>query len=200
MDVLKRDLMRCARVPVPPSPRSSTALSAPPAEAAEAVTTPLDVILLAVTFLYMSHMYIAIVIGVSLIVWFFWFLWRRQKLVMDRVEGKLKGEKVIMPTEHIRFRALESSGYSQTDGMGYIALTEEFLYFELILLDLVITVPTNRLCGVEFVRRLKGVSPVRKMLRIMFINENGKNDSIAINVNDMEQWKSEISKICEKTA
>ncbi len=105
-----------------------------------------------------------------------------------------------MPVEHIMFRAVESSGYSQTSGMGYIALTERYLYFELVLLDLVITVPTGKLCGAEFVRRLKGVSPVRKMLRIMFVNENGEDDSIAINVKDMEQWKRVISQISEKSS
>lgn len=153
----------------------------------------INVILLAITFLYMSHMYIGIALGVSLFFWFFWFLWRRQNLVMERVESKISGQKIIMPTEHIMFRAVESSGYSQTSGMGYIALTEEYLFFELVLLDLVITVPTNKLCGAEFVRRLKGVSPIRKMLRIMFVNENGEDDSLAINVKDMEKWKSVIS-------
>jgi len=146
----------------------------------------INVLLLALTFLFMSHMYIAILIGISLLVWFFYFLWRRQQLVLERIEGKIKGQKVIMPTEHIMFRAVESSGYSQTSGMGYIALTENFLCFELILLDLVITVPTSRLQGAEFVRRLKGVSPIRKMLRIMFTNKNGEDDSIAVNVKEME--------------
>lgn len=159
----------------------------------------INALLLALTFLFMSHMYIAILVGVSLLVWFFYFLWRRQQLVMARIEGKIKGQKVIMPTEHIMFRAVESSGYSQTSGMGYIALTQDCLYFELALLDLVITVPTTKLQGAEFVRRLKGVSPIRKMLRIMFINENGDDDSIAINVKDMEHWKNTISDICGKT-
>ena len=156
----------------------------------------INILLLALIFLFVSHMYIAILIGTSLLVWFFYFLWRRQNLILERVEGKISGQKVIMPTEHIMFRAVESSGYSQTSGMGYIALTENFLYFELVLLDLVITVPTTRLQGAEFVRRLKGVSPIRKMLRIMFTNENGEDDSIAINVKEMEHWKNAISDIC----
>ncbi len=158
----------------------------------------INILLLVFTFLLMSYMYIAILIGISLLVWFFYFLWRRQQLVLKRIEGKIKGQKVIMPTEHIMFRAVESSGYSQTSGMGYIALTDKYLYFELVLLDLVITVPTRHLKGAEFIRRLKGVSPVRKMLRIVFINENGENDSIAVNVKEMEHWKNAISDICGK--
>ena len=158
----------------------------------------INALLLALTFLFMSHLKIAILIGISLFVWFFYFLWRRQQIVLQRVEGKIKGKKVIMPAEHIMFRAVESSGYSQASGMGYIALTEDFLYFELVLLDLVITVPTTRLIGAEFVRRLKGVSPIRKMLRIIFTNENGEPDSIAVNVKEMELWKKTISDICAK--
>ena len=92
----------------------------------------INAVLLALTFLLMSHMYIAIFIGISLLVWFFYFLWRRQQLVLERVERKIKGQKVIMPTEHIMFRAIESSGYSQTSGMGYIALTEIFFILNLL--------------------------------------------------------------------
>ncbi|OUS27387.1 hypothetical protein A9Q99_15435 [Gammaproteobacteria bacterium 45_16_T64] len=157
----------------------------------------INIVLFALTFLFMSHTYIALLVGISLFVWFFYFLWKRQNLVLRRVEDKIQGETVIISPEHIMFRAVESSGYSQTSGMGYIALTESFLYFELVLLDLVITVPTNRLLDAEFVSRLKGVSPGRKMLRIVYINENGDHDSIAINVKEMEQWKNTILKVCE---
>ena len=114
----------------------------------------INALFMVLMFLYMSHMYIAILISVSLVAWFFYFLWRRQNLVQERTKEKIKGQTVLIPTEHIRFRALESSGYSQTDGMGYIALTESFLYFELALLDLAIFVPTDRLKGAEFVTRL----------------------------------------------
>jgi len=117
---------------------------------------------------------------------------------MERVTQKISGQKIIMPTEHIMFRAVESSGYSQSSGMGYIALTEKFLYFELILLDLVITVPTPMLKGAEFVKRLKGVSPGRKMLRIIYTNKQGEDDSIAINVKDMERWRKVISDVRER--
>jgi len=159
----------------------------------------INVLLLSLTFLYMSNMYIVILIGVSLIVWFFYFLWHRQQLVLQRIEGKVRGQEIVMPPEHIRFRAVESSGYSQTSGMGYIALTDCYLYFELVLLDLVITVPTRRIQGAEFVYRLKGVSPGRKMLRIMYTNEKAEDDSIAINVKDMQHWKDTISNSCGKT-
>ena len=79
-----------------------------------------------------------------------------------------------------------------------IALTEKCLYFELILLDLVITVPVPMLKGAEFVKRLKGVSPGRKMLRIIYTNKQGEDDSIAINVKDMARWREVISEVSER--
>lgn len=154
----------------------------------------INLTLLALFFLYLHFEILAIALGTSLLLWFFYFLWRRQKLVEQRMLEKMEGHEIILPLEHILFRAVESSGYSQSTGMGYIALTKSFLFFEFILLDLVITVPIANLRGAEFVRRLKGVSPAKKMLRIKFINDKGENDSIAINVKDMELWKNTIDK------
>lgn len=158
----------------------------------------INIVLLALTFLFLNYASIAIVISVSLLVWFFYYLWKRQNQVMERIVQKISGQQIIMPAEHIVFRAVESSGYSQSSGMGYMALTEKCLYFELILLDLVITVPTPMLKGAEFVKRLKGVSPAKKMLRIMYTNQQGVDDSIAINVKDMARWREVISEVSER--
>ena len=155
----------------------------------------INLVLIALLFLYQSHAYAAILLGVSLLTWFFYFLWRRQNLVEQRVTDKIRGQNILMPIEHVMFRARESSGYSQTSGMGFIVLTDTFLYFELVLLDMIITIPLSNLVGAEFVYRLKGVSPGRKMLRIIFNNENGELDSIAINVKDMEGWRKAITNI-----
>lgn len=155
-----------------------------------------NLLLLGLIFLYQSHMYAAIFLGVSLLVWFFYFLWRRQNLVKKRVADKIKGQEIVMPIEHVMFRARELSGYSQTRGMGFIVLTQAFLYFEFVLLDMIIEIPASKLTGAEFVYRLKGVSPVRKMLRILFNNEQGEPDSIALHVKDMERWKSAVINIC----
>ena len=146
----------------------------------------------------MNYVYVAILIGVSVIAGFFYFMSRRKKIVRKLIEEKIQGQTVIMPTEHVIFRAVESSEYSQTRGMGFIALTEEFLYFELVLLKLEITVPTNKLKGAERVGQLKGVSPGRNMLLIKFTNEKGKDDSMAINVIDKDQWIKAITKVSKK--
>lgn len=160
----------------------------------------INTVLFALFFLYLNHRYLAILIGISLIAWFFYYLWRRQQIVLQRVEERIKEQKIILPVEHIMFRAVESSGYSQASGMGYIALTENILYFEMVLLDLVINVPVSCLKGAELVYRLKGVSPGRKMLRIKFRNEKGQEDSIAINVKDLEHWQNTVNAVCKRGA
>ncbi len=84
--------------------------------------------------------------------------------------------------------------------MGYMALTERVLAFELVLLDLSITVPVTRLTGVEEVYRLKGVSPGRKMLRIQFRNDSGEADSIAVQTKDHSQWQQAIARCIRQHA
>ena len=79
----------------------------------------INIVLLALTFLFLNYASIAIVISVSLLVWFFYYLWKRQNQVMERVAQKIRVQKIIMPTEHIMFRVVESSEYSQSSGMGY---------------------------------------------------------------------------------
>jgi len=74
----------------------------------------INLVLIALLFLYQSHAYAAILLGVSLLTWFFYFLWRRQNLVEQRVTDKIRGQNILMPIEHVMFRARESSGYSQT--------------------------------------------------------------------------------------
>lgn len=152
----------------------------------------INLIALFLLFLYQSSSLAAIFIGISLFGWFFYFLWKRQNLVEQRVKARVKEQQVIMPIEHVMFRAQESSGYSQTSGMGYMVLTDTELYFELVLLDLVVSVPLLKLTNAEYVYRLKGVSPGRKMLKISFVDDSGIPDSIAVNTKNMQQWKDAI--------
>lgn len=84
----------------------------------------INILLLGLTFLFMDYVYVAVLIGVSLIIRFFYFLSKRQNLVKNRIDQKIREEKLLLPIEHIMFRAVESSGFSLVSGMGYIALIE----------------------------------------------------------------------------
>ncbi len=66
----------------------------------------INVGLLSLFFITQAHMALGITLGISVLVWFFYFLWRRQNLVEQRVKDKISGQTVVMPIEHIMFRAL----------------------------------------------------------------------------------------------
>jgi len=95
-----------------------------------------------------------------------------------------------MPIERVLIRARESSGYSQTSGMGYMLLADRELYFELALLDLVVAVSRVMLSNAEYVYRLKGVSPGRKMLKISFTDTSTQH---------MDLWRSAILRTTKAT-
>ncbi len=149
----------------------------------------INIIFIALFFLYLiSAKIIAISIGVSLIAWFFFFLWKRQNLVEQRIKGKVFGQAIVQPLERVMFRAQESYGYSQTSGTAYMVLTEQALYFELVLLDRSLMIPRSKITDVDKVYRLLGVSPGRLMLKISFTDEKGQADAIAVTMPDMDVW------------
>lgn len=155
----------------------------------------INITLLALMFLYFANIYLGIAFGISLLGWFFYFLWKRQNLVERRVKERVKEQQIIMPVEHVMLRAIESSGYSQSSGMGYLVLTKTFLHFDFVLLELTLTVPVEDIKGADFIYRLKGVSPGRKMLQIKFVNEKREKDSIALHVKDLDTWKKTINRL-----
>ncbi len=149
----------------------------------------INLIFIALFFLYLtSAKVIAVFMGVSLIAWFFYFLWKRQNLVEQRIKEKIVDQTIVQPLERVFFRAQESYGYPQTSGMGYMVLTEQALYFELVLLDRSLVIPRSKITDVDTVYRLLGVSPGRLMLKISFTDESGQPDAIAVTMPDMDTW------------
>ena len=92
-----------------------------------------------------------------------------------------------------RFRAQESHGYSQAQGMGYLVLTDDELCFDMVLLDRPLVIPNSSITGVTQTNRLLGVNPGRAMLKVEFKGSDGNPDSIAVTVKELEAWKKAIN-------
>jgi|GEM_PF-3590660 len=52
---------------------------------------------------------------------------------------------------------------------------------------------------IYFTLLLKDVSPVRKILRIIFTHDTGETDSIAVNTKEMDKWQLTISDAIKKS-
>ncbi len=64
----------------------------------------INLIFIALFFLYLtSAKVIAVFIGVSLIAWFFYFLWKRQNFVEQRIKEKIADQTIVKPLERVFF-------------------------------------------------------------------------------------------------
>ncbi len=144
-------------------------------------------------FIFFKYTYIGIVLGVSAVIWFFVFLKKRQDALEVNYQKRFSGKNIRYLDKSAVLKAQESDGYSQTQGMGYLVLTDEELYFEMGLLNKVISISTASIIKVGQTKRLLGVGTLRAMLKIEFKDSNGNNDSIALHVKELELWKKAIT-------
>ena len=144
-------------------------------------------------FIFLKYTYIGIISGVSAVVWFFVFLKKRQDALEVNFKKRFSGKNIRHLDKNAVFKAQESDGYSQTQGMGYLVLTDDELYFEMGLLNKVISISAAFITRVGETKRLLGVGTIRPMLKVEFKDSKGNNDSIAIYVKELELWKKAIT-------
>ena len=145
--------------------------------------------------IFLQYRDLGIIIGVSLVVWFFVLLKKKQDKLEANFRKRFAGKTIRFLDKHAVLKAQESYGYSQAQGMGYLVLTDTELYFEMTLLDRTISIPVSSITKIDQGYRLLGVGSVRKMLIIEFVNSEGNKDSIALIVRKLELWKKEIKAV-----
>jgi hypothetical protein len=139
--------------------------------------------------------YIVGIIGIVLVgvvVIFFVHLKRRQDEIEANFQKRFAGKEIQFMDKHALYVARESDGYSHFRGQGYLVLTEDELYFERQLVKRTIKIPTGSIVRVETAKRLAGQSP-GMMLKVVFRNQEGKQDAIGWKVKELDQWIKEVS-------
>ena len=143
--------------------------------------------------IFLEYTYLGIVIGVSALVWFFVFLKKKQDALEENFQKKYADKKIRYLDKKAVLKAQESNGYSQTQGMGYLVLTDDTLDFEMSLFNKAVSISVGAIVAVEPVKRLLGVSTVTPMLKVQFKDHHGNMDAIALSVNALDTWKNEIT-------
>ena len=143
--------------------------------------------------IFLKYTYAGIAIGVSAIIWFFVFLKKKQDELEINFQKRFSGKTIRHLDKCAVLRAQESHGYSQSEGKGYFVLTDDELYFEMVLLNRAISIDVASIIKVGKTNRLLGVNPGRPMLKVEYKDRNGNNDSIALSVNELELWKKAIT-------
>jgi hypothetical protein len=90
------------------------------------------------------------------------------------------------------FFGQESRGVAQLRGNGTLVLTDSELYFELLIPRREFRIPLASIQAIETVSSHLGKTVGRPLLKVVFLNEAGQNDSIAWYVPDVEGLKQAI--------
>jgi len=137
--------------------------------------------------------WIVVLLVVVGIIVFFIYLKKKQDALEKAFQRRFAGKKIRFMDKYAFFVAQQSDGYSHFRGAGYLVLTDQELYFERQLGNKVVSIPKNSILQVGETRRLGGQCPGKRMLKVDFRTEEGKEDAIAWRVKELERWKDEIS-------
>lgn len=142
---------------------------------------------------------IAGVIVVGIVVVFFVRLKRNQDETEVNFQKRFADKNIRFMDRHAVYVARESDGYSHFQGMGYLVLTEDELYFERHLVRKTIIIPTGSITKVDKTKRLAGQAP-GIMLKVAFETRDGKQDAVGWKVKELEKWIEEISLMAKNSA
>lgn len=146
-------------------------------------------------FLLVEFLWVGIATGLSLLIWFFVFLKRKQDPLESKINNRFAEKKILHLDKTVTFKGHESEGYSQIQGGGYLVLTDEELYFEMTMMEKIVSIPVSSILKVDQSRRLKGVGTIRPMLIVEFADSNGEKDSIAVFVRNLPLWIKHINDV-----
>ncbi len=158
------------------------------------VAAGINLALIAVFAVFLRFTIAGVLLGVSLLVWLFIFLKRRQDAAEARFAERFSDQPTRRIEKHAHFRAQLSHGYSQASGQCYLVLTDEMLHVDMTLIDRRIDIPLQDITDISEVWRLKGVSPARKMLRIDYRDHEGNADAIAFTLPERERWIEDLKR------
>ena len=122
-------------------------------------------------------------------------LGRIAKNRVEQVKAKFDENEIILATSHVNFFGQESLGSKQTRGNGYLILTENVLYFMMLIPKREIVISMQAVTGSELTSWHIGKSKSRPLLKVVFTNGEGKRDSGAWLIRDPNKWKEEIEEL-----
>ena len=134
------------------------------------------------------------------------FIYIGIKLYLNSLERK-KAKKIFNEFETEKMKAFDSSanffgfksnGFKQIKGNGILVLTEKEIVFERWLPEKRFTISVESIENVEETNSFLGKTKGDSLLKIDFLDEKGNLDSCAWQVNDLEQWETDLTLVKNK--
>jgi len=87
-----------------------------------------------------------------------------------------------------------SKGMGQVRGNGVLLLTGSQLYFRMLMPEREVRIPVDSISSVSTPRSFLGKSKLSPLLRVDFKRADGKDDSAAWMVRELDRWVEELKK------
>jgi len=100
---------------------------------------------------------------------------------------RFRDKKVVTVKSGANFFGQESLGYSQMRGNCSLVITEDEIFSEMWLPKRSFTIPVASIVSIETPKSFLGKSRGRPLLKVVFTNENGVNDSAAWQVRGLSE-------------
>jgi len=123
-------------------------------------------------------------------------LWIRQirKDAIAAIRRSTEGEEVYL-VEDCNFFGQQSAGYKQVRGNGILALTDKGIHFRMLIPSKELFVPLDSIKGISQPRSFLGKTKMRDLLRVDFVNAEGRDDAGAWLVPSLQWWSEAVEEL-----
>ena len=121
-----------------------------------------------------------------------------KKLFQKRISeimDKFKDKNIILSANDANFFGQQSRKSTQVRGNGVLILTAEELYFEMWRPKKILQIPISSVLKIEITKSFLHKSVFRKLLKVVFTNQEGEEDAAAWWVTSLEKWIEELESV-----
>ena len=117
---------------------------------------------------------------------------------IKEIHEKLEEKNILIFDDMVNFFGLESLGIWKTRGNGVLMLTEEELLFGMGKPKKELIIPVKSITEITNPKSHMHKSVFRPLLKVMFKNEKGDNDSAAWFIQDLHKWNEILNDLLLK--
>ncbi|MBN2026018.1 MAG: hypothetical protein JW854_04595 [Actinobacteria bacterium] len=142
----------------------------------------------------MVALVIILVVLASIVADVFFFIWWFKKLRVEAIEDirKTVGEEKVYNVEDSNCFGVLSKGYKQIRGNGVLALTDKGIHSRMFVPRKYLFIPLGSVRAVSNPRSFLGKTKARLLLRVDFVNEEGRDDACAWLVPSLQWWSGAV--------
>ena len=114
---------------------------------------------------------------------------------INEILDKFKDKSIILSSDNANFFGQQSRKSTQVRGNGVLILSAEDLYFEMWIPKKILQIPISSVLNIEITKSFLHKSAFRKLLKLIFTNQEGEEDAAAWWVTSLDKWIEELEKV-----